>query len=105
MTDTLAPFAALAFSVLAAGVIAFQAALAAGAPWGELTMGGKYPGRLPVPARLLALLSIVLLCGFAVILLARARLGSASHYTIAPAWSWAVVAYCAAGAVANAITP
>jgi hypothetical protein len=36
--------AAIVFSLFTAGVIAFQLALAAGAPWGEYAMGGAYPG-------------------------------------------------------------
>ncbi|WP_312179300.1 hypothetical protein [Arthrobacter sp.] len=30
---------------------AFQASLAAGAPWGRAAFGGQHPGRLPVPLR------------------------------------------------------
>ena len=40
-------------------VVAFQAALAAGAPWGEATQGGANPGVLPEPLRLTSALGAV----------------------------------------------
>lgn len=40
-------------------VVAFQAALAAGAPWGEATQGGTNPGVLPEPLRLTSALGAV----------------------------------------------
>lgn len=33
------------------GVVAFQAALASGAPWGAAAWGGRHPGRLPARLR------------------------------------------------------
>jgi hypothetical protein len=45
---------------LAAGILTvlFQLALACGAPWGHLAMGGgKYPGVFPVPLRIAAVVS------------------------------------------------
>ena len=39
--------AGIIFGVVAGGVVAFQLALAAGAPWGTYAMGGAYAGRLP----------------------------------------------------------
>lgn len=42
------------FLIAAAGSIAFQLALALGAPWGEYAMGGRYPGRFPPGLRLAA---------------------------------------------------
>jgi hypothetical protein len=38
--------AAIVFAVVSAGVIAFQLALAAGAPWGDYAMGGADPGMI-----------------------------------------------------------
>lgn len=45
---------AFVFCTLVAVVVLFQLALAAGAPWGHLAMGGKFPGRLPPPLAMLA---------------------------------------------------
>lgn len=42
---------------LAAALTLFQAALAAGAPWGSLAWGGRYRGRLPTPLRVGSLVS------------------------------------------------
>lgn len=46
--------AALVFAVAAGGVVAFQIAIALGAPWGEYAMGGATPGRFPPPMRVAA---------------------------------------------------
>lgn len=93
------------FAVFAGFAACFQFALACGAPWGRLTWGGQFPGRLPARMRIVAVVSAVLLLSFIVIVQVRAGL-------IAPLWQpisrkliWIVVAYCGAGAIANAITP
>ena len=39
--------AAIVYAATAAGVVAFQVALAAGMPWGEYAMGGAFPGQFP----------------------------------------------------------
>lgn len=62
--------AAIAFILLTAIVIVFQLALIAGAPWGELTLGGRFPGRLPAKMRLVPVLSALLLAGFAAVIAA-----------------------------------
>jgi hypothetical protein len=98
----LVQFAATVFAILTAAAIVFQAALACGAPWGEWTLGGKYRGKLPPAIRLVPVLSILLLAGLAALILARAGLVA---LTVSPGWTWAVVAYCTAGAVANFVTP
>ena len=64
--------AALVFAGIAAGVVAFHLAVILGAPWGSLTMGGRWPGTLPGPARLLSGLSALLVAGMAAVVLARA---------------------------------
>lgn len=101
----LASISALGFAVLAAAVTAFQLALAFGAPWGEFTLGGKYPGRLPPSMRFVPVLSAVLLCGFAAMVLARAGLAFSALSTSARTLVWVVVAYCAVGVAANYFTP
>lgn len=101
----LTTMSALGFAVLAAFVIAFQLALAFGAPWGELTLGGKYPGRLPPAMRLVPILSGGLLCGFAVLVLARAGLAFSGLSASSRPLVWIVVAYCTVGVAANFFTP
>ena len=53
--------AALIQAVVALGVVAFQLALVAGAPWGEYTMGGQRKGRLPRSLRVGAAVSAVIM--------------------------------------------
>lgn len=95
-------FSANVFSVLAAGVAAFQLALVAGAPWGALTQGGRFSGALPPSARALAALSALLLLAFVSIVRAHANAARAPRF---PRAVWGVVAYCALGMLVNAVTP
>ena len=100
-----ARIAATTYIVLSTVVIGVQLALAAGAPWGDLTMGGAFPGRLPRAMRAVALGSAALLMAFCVVVAARAEL-------ISPRWGagWgrlicAVVAYALIAVALNAVTP
>lgn len=97
--------AAHVFSALTAIVIGFQIALAAGVPWGHLTWGGKFPGRLPARMRGVAIFSGVLLFVFALIIEARAGVLFNQWQPVFRVLSWLVVAYCALGVFANALTP
>jgi hypothetical protein len=97
--------AALIYAIISAGVVAFQIALAAGAPWGALAMGGAFPGQFPPALRIAALIQAALLVGIAAVVLARAGL-------ILPGWSrvsrwlvWFVVAFAALSLILNLITP
>lgn len=97
--------AAGGFAGLVLLVIVFQLALAAGAPWGRLTLGGAFPGQLPRGMRVAAFVQALVLLLFIAIIAARARLmlprwHAASRYLV-----WVVIAYTAAGTVLNAITP
>ena len=101
----IATWAAFAFAVVVAGVIAFQAALALGVPWGSYAMGGAFPGRFPPRMRLAAVVQAALLAITVAIVLSRAGL-------VLPTWSeaagwliWAVVAIGLVGVVLNAISP
>ena len=98
-------FAALAYAVVSAGVIAFQIALAAGAPWGAYAMGGAFPGQFPPELRVAAVVQAVILAGLALVVLARAgitmpRLSRTSRWLV-----WVVVAFSALSLVLNTITP
>ena len=98
-------WAAIVFALLTCIATAFQIALLFGAPWGELSLGGKYPGALPGRARLIPLVSALLLIGFAVVIVSRAGLAFPEIRSASGYLAWIVVAYCALGCVANAITP
>lgn len=97
--------AALLYVVVSAGVIAFQFALAAGAPWGAYAMGGAFPERLPPPLRIAALVQAAFIAAMAAVVMSRAGL-------VLTAWSrasrwlvWVVVAFSALSLVLNVITP
>ena len=97
--------AAWAFALLATVVILFQCALAFGAPWGEYTLGGKYPGRLPFKARIGSAFAGVVLAAFSAIMLARAGVldsGWPGGLRIA---AWVVVGYLVLCLIANVLTP
>lgn len=97
--------AARIYLALTAVAALFQCALAAGAPWGELTMGGEFPGQLPPRMRLAAAGSAVLLSAFGAVVAARAGL-ALERWRRASRWLiWLVVAYSTVGVVLNAVTP
>lgn len=97
--------AAIGYTVLSAGVAAFQVALAAGAPWGLFAMGGAFPGQFPPAMRVAALVQAALVALMAAMVLSRAGVAL-------PAWSrasrrlvWLIVAVGAASLVMNVVTP
>ena len=71
---TIRRLSAILYAIVSGVVVAFQIALAAGAPWGEYAMGGAFPGQFPPALRIAALIQAALLVGLAVIVLARAGL-------------------------------
>lgn len=79
--------AAVAFAIITLGVVGFQLALAAGAPWGEYAMGGKFPGAYPAPMRVAAVVQAALLAAIAWTVLAAADLAPAPWPT--PGWAMA----------------
>ena len=100
-----AEIAAIVFCALTAGVVIFQLALAAGAPWGQIAMGGKYPGRLPTPMRVAAVIQAFVLLGLGAIVLTRAGLIFPQWFAASTWLIWFVVAFSALSLVLNLITP
>ncbi len=96
---------AYGFTVFIATAVLFQMALLAGAPWGHLTMGGKYPGVLPQHIRRVTLVSMLLLIGFALIVLTRAGIFIPKWKAATRVLIWFVVAYCGLGVIMHIITP
>ena len=93
---------AVVFLIAAAGSIAFQLALALGAPWGEFAMGGRYPGRFPPGLRVAAVIQAILIGLLAVIVATRAGL---IRSPLEASWLiWGVVAFSAASLVVNALS-
>lgn len=98
----IASAAALAFAALATGVIAFQLALALGAPWGAYAMGGLYPGRFPARLRVAAVVQAVVIGVLALAILSRAGLLVADVVASLPWLPWVAVAISAIAVVLNA---
>jgi hypothetical protein len=97
--------AARLFGGLVILVVAFQLSLAAGAPWGHLTMGGAFPGRLPTTMRVAAVVQALVLLLFGTIVAVRARLILTRWHAASRKLVWVVVGYTVVGTVLNAITP
>jgi hypothetical protein len=104
LAEGLAAAAALVFALATAAVIAFQIALALGAPWGRYAMGGAYPGRFPPRLRVGALVQALLLALLAVIVLADAGLVLPELSANYPWLIWLAVAFSGLSVVLNAIT-
>lgn len=101
----IADAAALIFAAFIAGVVAFQIALALGAPWGAYAMGGAFPGSIPPRMRFAAIVQAVVLAALAVGVLSTAGLVDPGLADGAPWVIWIAVAVSTASLVLNAITP
>lgn len=99
---SLPEIAAGAFAILAAFPILGQLALVFGAPWGSITLGGRWPGVLPPRMRLAALAQATVLIALSVIALDH---GGLLHIGLPPAAIWVAVAVTCISAVLNNITP
>jgi hypothetical protein len=86
-------------------VALFQLSLALGAPWGEYTMGGRFPGQLPPKMRIAALIQIIILFVLAWIVLLKSGLAFGQFYPIGKIGIWFVVAFFVIGSILNLATP
>ena len=102
---SIAGIAAIIYAIVTFGVVAFQIALAAGAPWGAYAMGGASPGRFSPAMRVSAVVQALLLAGMAVVILARAKLILPGWFGVSHWLVWVVVALTALSLVLNLITP
>ena len=96
--------AALVFAIAAIGVIAFQLALAFGAPWGRYAMGGAFPGRMPPKMRVAAVVQAGLIALLAVVVLSAAGLLVPELAAAYPWLVWIAVSVSALAVVLNAIS-
>ena len=102
LNPTIAAYIFCAFTIV---VVSFQFALALGVPWGEMAMGGKFPGRLPPQMRVAALVQITLLVVIALIVLIRAGLTFSEYFEFSKSAIWFVVAFNIISAILNTLTP
>lgn len=95
--------AAFIFSILSVVLVLFQLAL--GAPWGEMAMGGKFPGRFSPIMRFSALAQLSLLVFMALVVLTRAGVILDEFYEVSTTAIWFVVVISLISAILNTITP
>lgn len=93
---------AYGYLVLALAPIALQLALAGGAALGRFTMGGRFPEKLPLVWRMLALVQAALLAAMSVVVLDHAGVIELNlwHWLI-----WSVLALTVMTLLANAFSP
>ena len=84
---------------LGAGLVTFQVALAAGAPWGSLAWGGQHPGTLPTGLRAGSAASAVIWAGA----VAAAATSSSSARSRRACAAYGILS--AVGTVMNALSP
>jgi len=99
-----AAVAALVFAMFALGVIAFQLALALGAPWGAYAMGGSFLGRFPTPLRIAAVVQAVIIGFIALAVLSAGGLAVPDLAANLPWLVWVPVVISFLAVVLNAIS-
>ena len=95
--------AAGVFFVCCAIVIFFQIALALGAPWGHLAMGGRFPGKFPAAMRIAAVLQAILMAAMAIVV--AERVGFFAELRFPRSLFWGVTVLTFVSTVANFATP
>ncbi len=97
--------AGIVYSTLMVIVVLFQLCLAFGLPWGEASMGGKFPGKYPPKMRIVALVNMLILSCLIIIVLVDSYLWLPQFKSISSIGIWFVVGYAVIGAILNIITP
>jgi len=93
------------FAGLTSVIVLFQIALAAGVPWGSVSMGGKFPGKYPPKMRFVAVVNALILIFIALIALLRAGIVLYEYFNISKYAIWGVVAFTVLSLFLNLITP
>jgi hypothetical protein len=98
-------WAGIGYAIVAAAVVAFQIALAFGAPWGSYAMGGAFPGRYPPAMRAAAVVQALLLALMAAVILSRAGVALPKWSRASRGLAWVIVAFGVVGLALNLLTP
>ena len=96
---------AIIFSICIAIAVLFQFALAFGAPWGHLAMGGRFPGKFPTAMRISAVVQAIFLSLLAVVVLVRSHIMLPRYYEESLYGIWVVVGISALSFIMNLATP
>lgn len=96
---------AVVFTALSGILIVFQGCLAAGVPWGEASMGGRYPGKYPPRMRIVAIINMIVLSFIALLVLSHADILLPQLKQISRIGIWFVAAFSGISTVLNLITP
>jgi len=96
---------AIIFTTLTGIVIIFQGCLAVGMPWGEASMGGRYPGKYPPKMRVVAVMNMLILGFIAIVVLSEANLMFPLLNSISSIGIWVIVVFFIIGTITNTITP
>ena len=101
----LTTYSAYAFAISTLVIVLFQIAMALGAPWGKLAMGGRYPGKFPTLIRIAALVQAVVLVLLALTVVIKAGLLLPNLYKVSSVGIWIVVTISCISLFLNLITP
>ena len=96
---------AIIFAVFAGVLVLFQLGLTLGMPWGEASMGGKYPGKYPPKMRIVSLINSMVLSLVALIVLAKADILLPQYKSVSNVAVYFVVGFSAIATILNIITP
>ena len=97
--------AAWVYLALAGLAIVFQLGLAVGMPWGNVAMGGRYPGKFPHHMRGAAVVQAVLLAALAGVVLVRAGWLLDQWFELSRTLIWFVVGFAGLSVILNVTTP
>jgi len=100
----IATVSAIIFTILIGIVVLFQLGLASGMLWGEATMGGKYPGKLPPSIRTVSVFSAFILAFLTIIVLIKAEVMLTELQSFSSAAIWFVVGFSTIATILNIIT-
>lgn len=101
----LVTISAITFTILSGIIVLFQLGLTLGMPWGEASMGGKFPGKYPPRMRIVSLINSLIIIFIAVIVLIKADLLFPHYKSISNIAIYFVVGFSAVATILNTITP
>ena len=98
-------FSAIVFTIFSTILVLFQLGLTIGMPWGEASMGGKYPGKYPPKMRVVSLINSLVLSFIAVIVLIKSEKLFPQFKSFANFAIYFVVGFSVLATILNIITP